>query len=458
MRPIFSVLVSLLVSFSLIAQDAVVQGKTVKEWIAQLKSADARTRYLALAVLAEAGDDAVPAVKEVTRLLKDSQPLIRRGAAQTLGGLKEQAAAAAPALVLSLRDSDAGVRKLASEALVAIGDKAGPALVPMLGEKAAKDRVSALVVIEGLGCKDAEVVSAVGKAATKDGSVSVRRAAVQVLARIGPGEPDVVDFLAEVLHDKDTPTRIFAAQTLFNLGKESAPQFNKAATAGDPNLRLIGVQALVGLGMELDDKGILTLRKALGDTSARVRLVSVHGIGQLGTRAREFGGGKDLYLALIKLMEDKEIAIRRMAIYAMGQVGIDDKEELDPLAGGLKDKDASVRSATVEALSQYAIDDNPAEVHQHIIQLVLPGLRDPDRRVAFKSAELLVKEGPLAVKPLIEVVEKEKGKQRGWAAATLGEIGPPAAEAAVPALQRLAQDADLEVRQAALAALKKIQP
>jgi HEAT repeat protein len=250
---------------------------------------------------------------------------------------------------------------------------------------------------------------------------------------------------------------VAAAVTLLSLSKENTTVFAKVLNEKSPGVRLTSAQALASLGEELDETGAVALVQLLGDRDVKVRQVAVVGLMQMGTKARELGGGKAVLTGLVKLLEDKEPMLRRVVVVALGKVGLDDKEEVAMLAGGLKDNDAETRALTVQALAQYSHDDVPAEWRQNVLTHVAEGLKDKDRRVQLIAAKLLVGEGAVAVPGLTKVLTTGQGNALVWAARVLGEIGAEAAPA-VPALEKLAKEgASTEIRQAARAALKAIQ-
>jgi vesicle coat complex subunit len=185
---------------------------------------------------------------------------------------------------------------------------------------------------------------------------------------------------------------------------------------------------------------VLALRKALGDDDLKVRQTAALGLANVGARARELGGGKELFDTIASLLKDKDAPLRRTAAYALGQIGSDDPAEFKSLAAALKDTDAMVRSYAVQALGKYAKD---------------VFAEDADRRVQFLAAQTLTQQKFDAVEALTKVVEEGKGMQRLWAAAILGEIGPGVFDA-IPALEKMAKDSNADARRVAMAALQKI--
>lgn len=437
------------------AQDVKVGNKTLKQWSAALKHDQAKVRYQTLVALYEAGEDAARLAKDVSLLLKDPQAAIRRAAAQVLANFKGEAAPAVPALVAALRDSDYWVRQFAAQALTEIGEPAGVPLVSLLADKDANTRFYAIVAINGLALQAKEVAQALGKA-TKDANATVRSAALFALAKIESNDPEIFAILGAALGDKEKQVRLSAANILVSKGKQASEALINAADDQKVEQRVLALQTLAALGEEIDDKGVLALRKALGDDEVRVRQTAALGLANLGAKARPLGGDAELFEALAKLLKDKDAQLRRTVVHALGQLGSSDAGEMKTVAGALKDTDALVRSFAVQALAKYLKEADGEEDRKLLMDGLLGALKDGDRRVQFLAAQGLAQQTIFAIEPLTKLVEEGKGAQRLWAATILGEIGPGAADA-VPALQKMSRDMNAEVRRVALSALQKVQ-
>jgi HEAT repeat protein len=435
------------------------RGKTVAAWKAILKKGDPRQRLTAVLALGEAGRDAVPALPELTAVLKDSQVLVRRAAAQTLAGLGTDAAPAAAALAKALRDADPLVRQLAGQALTEVGELAIPPLLDALKDSDWAVRATVILALDGLSSRGPEVVKALAQAAAKDAHLTVRRLALFALANMAEEAREAVAQLAPLLRNKDVNLRTTAALALVKIGKDSVAELVKLLNDPAPDARLAAIQTLSQFGKEdLDERAVTALVKALADADARVRQVAATDMALLGTRAREFGGGVAVSKTLFGLLKDKDVRVRRSAVAALGQIGLDEKEEITALAAALQDKDVNVRAATIYSLSQYSHDQAPDDWREHVMTCLSAGLKDSDRRIQFATAQTMAPEGKFAVPALIEVVEKGKGTSRLFAAMTLGEIGPEAS-AAIPVLEKMSRDGSTkEARLFAQAALEKIRP
>jgi HEAT repeat protein len=455
------VLLVLLAASTVLAQDEepTYRGKTVAAWKAILKKGDPRQRLTAVLALGEAGREAVPALPELTAVLKDSQVLVRRAAAQTLAGLGTDAAPAVPALALALRDADPAVRQLAGKALSEVGELAIPPLLEALKESDWNARAAAVMALDGLSSRGPKVVQALAQAAAKDAHQTVRRLSLVALANMADEATDAIPHLAGLLRDKDTNLRATAAIALVKIGKDSVAELVKILSDPAADARLAAIQTLSQFGKEdLNESAVTAIVKALGDVDGRIRQIAAAAVTLLGPRARELGGGADVNKALFGLLKDKDARVRRSAVAALGQLGLDEKEEITALAAALEDKDVNVRAATVHSLSQYSHDKAPDDWRQHLMTCMAAGLKDSDRRIQLGVAQAMAGEGKFAVPALIQVVEKGTGTARLFAATALGEIGAEAA-AAVPALEKMSRGAATkEVRLYAKAALEKIQP
>lgn len=168
-------------------------GKTLEEWLVEVKKSDSGARYSAAKALGfiGSGERVVSALIET---LKDNNKSVRIIAADSLGMVGPKAEKAVPALIQALKDNNKSVRKNAATALGTIGqgadlastEKAVFALIHAL--KNDEDIRQSAVVALGLIVRDgpAQVRKAIPalKDALKDRESSVREAAQSNLKRI----------------------------------------------------------------------------------------------------------------------------------------------------------------------------------------------------------------------------------------------------------------------------------
>jgi HEAT repeat protein len=102
------------------------RSKSTEELIADLNSAEARDRIIAVRLLPQRQGDAAKIVPALIESLKDKEGDIRWSAAIGLGSFGEQAKDAIPALQTAKRDRDARVREAAGVALSRIDPERFP--------------------------------------------------------------------------------------------------------------------------------------------------------------------------------------------------------------------------------------------------------------------------------------------------------------------------------------------
>ena len=167
-------------------EKAVYEGKTVEQWIEDLKHSNPIVRVSASKALKKIGPESVPALIKALNY-KDSE--VRRMAALILGSFGQKAEKVVPALIKVLKDKDEDVRKWAAISLGKIGPKA---------EKAVPALIEAL----------------------KDKDEDVRIIAVDSLGEIGPKAKEAIPALTETLKDKNEKIRIAAQTALKKIQKK----------------------------------------------------------------------------------------------------------------------------------------------------------------------------------------------------------------------------------------------
>ncbi len=159
----------------------------IQRLAAALAETDPAVRRRAAQDLATLGPEAAPALTALTAALGDRTVDVRLRAAEALGAIGPGARAAVPALAQALRDPDPMVRGEAAKSLGLMGEAASPAAGP-LGE------------------------------ALGNPEVAVRREAARALARVGRGAEPALGALLRALEDKDKTVRAQAARALGRIG------------------------------------------------------------------------------------------------------------------------------------------------------------------------------------------------------------------------------------------------
>jgi len=118
------------------AQEVTFEGKTLTQWVAELRDGDWEQRLMAAWALAEIGPAAAAAVPELIKALEDQDESLRMYSAYALGAIGQATDAVRDALQKALKDPDEQVREQAAwalEQLAAAGEEAPtvpPAVTP----------------------------------------------------------------------------------------------------------------------------------------------------------------------------------------------------------------------------------------------------------------------------------------------------------------------------------------
>ena len=151
--------------------------------------------------------------------------------------------------------------------------------------------------------------------------------------------------------------------------------------------------------------------------------------------------------ALLEALEDESELVRAKAAELLGEIG--DTKAIKPLIKALADEGAREKAAWALAFTGKRCTSELVEA-----------LETSDPRVRDTITEIIVKIGEDATEALIPALESELWFVRKNAAYALGEIlrgKAKKSKKALPRLLKLLDDEDLEVREAAKKALKKIQ-
>jgi HEAT repeat protein/cyclophilin family peptidyl-prolyl cis-trans isomerase len=426
---------------------------------------------------------------DLTVLVKDQDPRVRRRAALALGrvrlteGLK--------ALVATLADTDVEVRSTAAFAIGILGDpSAEAALVPLLSDLVPVVRGRAAEALGQIGAKgsaaaigtmvaeyarnpavlsmqpDDEALPAAPEAeAFKLGLFALVRLraydpiAAAVLEAGRPvsswwpiayalqrsEDPRAAPALLSVLSGPGRYTRAFAARGLGTLRDQSAvkPLIALLAPEAKAGLELV-VSAIRALGQLGATDAIPTLARLAGDpaTHANVKLEAVAALGAI--RSSE---GLEV---VQNLLSDQWVPLRIGALQAVAS--IDQESFVFVLAGMEPDRNWRVRAALARILG-----DLPAEIALDRLRLML---NDEDKRVIPSVLDALARlRAPELEKVLIERITDPDFVVRASAAEHLGKLKPVGgADVLREAYKAALPDAAYSARGAVLDALAEYGP
>jgi HEAT repeat protein len=246
---------------------------------------------------------------------------------------------------------------------------------------------------------------------------------------------------------------------LLLLGAQDAPNADLVLGLRSKNARikLDAMKSMAANAASVDRSTMRALVDITADSDSKFRRAALQAIGEIGPKAREFGGGPKLGETLAKLFRDPDPVARRAAVWAYGQTGIDTREELEVLAAVLKEKSPEMRGYALQSLGEYMHEATPKEWRRAVEEQMGDLLADSDERVQKVAAEQLLAAGPETLPTLVRALDNPKRDARVWAALVLGELGP-AARPAVGAIRAALGEVAPKHRPVLQTAISKIMP
>lgn len=357
----------------------------------------------------------------LTMLREDSLPRKRRAAATALGQIvaehpdKEVLDRVLPALARSLRsDANPGVRAQAAGVLGRQPTESAPLFLADLAE---------VIRVERDGAARREMAVALGRFGRlsrpavvpladtlKDPAAPTRAAAAIALGRIGPDARQAAPALVPLVNDPDRSVRYAAVFALGRIDPEDPEPVSAALTAA--------------LAAERGREGPLAAASAVGSSAVwaerRDEEFAVEfaiSLGLLGDRSPE------VVQALAEQFADPSAEVRRQAALSLGKFGPAARAAAGPLTAVFQaDCDKLARIYSLHTLrSAYGSDA------KELIPVLVGRLKtDPEFEVRVAIAD------------------------------ELGSLGPSGAPA-IPTLRDAQRDPQVKVREAALAAIRRIQ-
>ena len=240
-----------------------------------------------------------PAVEPLITALKDSDWLVREGAATALARIAD--VQAVEPLIAALSDEYLTVREQVTEALVRIGAPAVESLIEALKNK----------------------------------NSSMRKQAAIALGRIS--DERSVEPLIAALKDENSIVRGQAVEALVTIGAPAVEPLVAALKDEDSNVR---GQAVTALGKIGDERSVEPLIVALKDENSSMREQAVKALIRISAPAVE---------PLVAALKDEDRNVRGLAALALGGGG-DERAEEPLRTAALEDEDNSVREMAAIAL------------------------------------------------------------------------------------------------------------
>jgi HEAT repeat protein len=312
---------------------AMVGGKTLDQWIDDLKNKDPAKRELALSMIKLYGSGARPAVPAVIRTMGDPDMALRVNAIIALGFIgmnNEHVNTGVTALTRALGDNQGIVRYQAAMALGRLGvdaKSAIPALLNTVSDKASWEIRQAgafalgTVAVDKKAAPEMRVIKAL-LGALRDSSYQVRLESVLSLITLGPpGTPadknyTVTELEQLVRNDSSMAVKIWARMAVMRMDKVTDTHVKAIGAQlknSDPEVRVHAARALATIGPEAKGQ-ISNLMAQLDDKDLQVVYWVIVALAQMGDAAMP------ALSALEKFKGDKDEAIRRAAEEAIEKI------------------------------------------------------------------------------------------------------------------------------------------
>jgi HEAT repeat protein len=275
---------------------------------------------VALGSLSPLPKGVVPALVAV---MKDEQPVVRRGASNALGRyLGSERKSTLHALLAAMNDPDLWVRITAGRSLASHGEAAAEAVSPIIRLLRTEDpnlRGQAAEILEKFG-PSAKVAAAALLVALDDVKDHVRKSAEIALNAVSPIESKTAERALEALRQGDLSQRLAAVCDLVRPGSTAQQEIHSTTQ-------------------------VKALRMALGDRAPEVRATAAAALGRLGRQAEE------VVPALLATMKDEMAEVRVQSATALGRVAPSDEKAIETLRLALTgDPDVDVQRAAASGL------------------------------------------------------------------------------------------------------------
>ncbi len=279
-------------------------GRTLGQWVLDVKSSDPKIRANAEAALRAMGPQAVKGLSFT--LVKEPGLLTR--------------------FIQSLGRSTPRILKTPLHRVFNPGQQIS-------------DKYAAAEALKIMGTNAEAAVPALGRM-LESPNVLLSSAAGQALGKIGPS---AVPVLIEALDNGDYNIRANACAALGELGTNSAPAIPRLTKIlVDDTGPIIG-SASWSLS-RIGSPAVLPLTQLLSNTNWLVRRWAVYSLTYAGVHA------KPAIPAIVRLLQDTNVQVRSQAVIALSNIDWTSKESGEALLAATKDQDPDVQTAAINAL------------------------------------------------------------------------------------------------------------
>ena len=418
----------------------------------RLSSPDLAVRKYSVNALGKLKAASASALPELSRTLQDPDRDLRKRTVMAISQMGEKGKSAYPQLIKALNDENKDVRFQAIHAFMsteALNPEVFEALRKSLGDKE-NDVVGAAAIALGSFREKAEPVIPEMISLLKSENDMVRGMAALALGQIGKKAEIAVPDLHRVLttFSKDQMDFVFAGEALAIFSQKSLPllikdldsknaaiqkramevlakMYDRAEPAAPRLIELLladeptdALRALVNMG----DKSVPHLKKALSDPNKKLRLEVLSTLGAMGPSA------ESAIPEIVNQIGDKNKEVRKASIKCLGAIDTKLKPAIPRLVEALSDEDSSVRLESVSTLSKIYHNN------EVVVPALTKALSDKDGSVELNAIIALGRlKAESAVKPIMEKLSHGHPSMKWAAIESLGQIG----EASHPAIPKL---------------------
>jgi HEAT repeat protein len=303
----------------------------------------------------------------------------RRYAADALADLGIAASKAVQPLAKTLDSKDKGLVVSSLRALSSIGPEAGSAsqsIAAKLKHSDPKVRAYAAHALGKIGKASAAHSKAL-VALTTDSDAKVRKEAVKALNSIGLSTKELLPVFIKVLEDSDPSVSIQAINAVTEIGKPAVSELVKSLSS--KKAQYWAVLILSSIGPDAAE-AVPGLTKLLDSDEPEMVLQVALALAKIGPSAKSASG------KLIELAKDKEISHQYAAVYALGQIGAKEAEEL--ISKSSKSKDSLLKLISVWALAK--LDPSDKKKMQAAVDIIMKNVKSRDGSLRRAAATALV--------------------------------------------------------------------
>jgi len=420
--------------------------------------------------LSRLGPEAIPPLVEA---LRKEDAGLRIGAAHALGPFGAEARAAIPLLINNLADGRDPVSEESAHALSQIGPEAGPALVAALGDGDARRRAGAAAALGQMLPPFRDGGPAVEQALGQEKDGPVRVALLAALSKVGVEPTRSLALLLPVVVGDDEPARHAALNALLGQRALRLPAMPKLAAMlqhGNPAVRERAARALGRFGPDAVPvlPALIEATRAAGGAPVFADALAQVGPAVLPTLLKILQEGKPEESAwvlralrgfgtpavpvLSEALKHDKPAVRAAAASALGAMGRDAADAVNPLFVLTEDASPEVQAAALRALVAQRAD---AGRLKPLLQTALASPNAEVRKAGVAGTAALGGAAELGVPGLVDLLADDDAAGRVAAVQALGQLGAQAAPAVEPLAARLG---DLALQSLIVETLGKIGP